>query len=77
MPGRPPGTGRTPHDANQPLLTQPNPSPLISEHAAALAQAGAAGIVVPTTDTAHVRRVRAALPRDIAVLLGVAPGRGD
>ena len=41
--------------------------------ATALAHAQAAGVPVPDTDTAHLRRLRAALAREVAVMLGVPP----
>jgi hypothetical protein len=46
---------------------------LRQQAATALAQAQAAGVPVPDTDTAHLRRLRAALAREVAVMLGVPP----
>jgi hypothetical protein len=46
---------------------------LRQQAATALAHAQAAGVPVPDTDTAHLRRLRAALAREVAVMLGVPP----
>jgi hypothetical protein len=46
---------------------------LRQQAATALAHAQAAGVPVPDTDTAHLRRLRAALAREAAVMLGVIP----
>jgi len=46
---------------------------LRQQAATALAHARAAGVPVPDTDTAHLRRLRAALAREVAVMLGVPP----
>ena len=46
----------------------------IRERAAvALARARAAGVPASLVDTAHQRRLRAAMIRDVAALLGIAP----
>lgn len=46
----------------------------IEERAAtALANARAAGVPIPDVDTAHLRRLRAALAREVTVMLGVPP----
>jgi hypothetical protein len=41
--------------------------------ATALAHARAAGVAMPEVDTAHLRRLRAALAREVTVMLGVPP----
>ena len=46
---------------------------LRQQAATALAHARTAGVPVPDTDTAHLRRLRAALAREVAVMLGVPP----
>ena len=46
---------------------------LRQQAATALAHAQAAGVPVPDTGTAHLRRLRAALAREVAVMLGVPP----
>ncbi len=47
--------------------------PIKEQAAAALAHARACGVPVPQPATAHLRRIRAALARDVATLLGVPP----
>lgn len=41
--------------------------------ATALARAQAAGVPMPDADTAHLRRLRAALAREVTVMLGIPP----